>query len=241
MNLSIVIPSYEEGENLKILLPQIVRVCRGLGISFEIFIVDTQIPRDQTPNICRSYGEIVYLNREGSDQYGDAIRTGIHRSKGHHVLIMDADGSHDPDFLSKLWDEREKADVVIASRYVRGGHTHNTLTLRCLSKILNLTYRFFLGIPCADISNSFKLYRGEWLRSLNLFCDHFDIVEEILTKLIVQYPKLIILEIPSFFRRRNKGVTKRNLFAFIFSYLKTIKKLRQFKRQELLKVSKQGV
>ena len=231
MELTIIIPSYTEGENLKIHLPYIVEICRRICKTFEIVIVDTMTPTDATLDICRLLPNIVYLAREKSNAYGDAIRTGIHYSKGKYIIIMDADGSHEPDFIPKLWSQRENADIVIASRYVKGGKTENALPLQMMSRILNFTYRLFLNIPCADISNSFKLYRGDQLRSLKLVCQHFDIIEEILIKFFVYYPSIRAIEIPCIFRQRNQGETKRNLMTFVFSYLKTIRQLRKFKKR----------
>lgn len=231
VQLSVVIPAYEEAENLATRIPQIVETCTALQLAFEIIIVDTMQPRDATPDMCRQFPHVIYQPRTGGNNYGDAIRTGIRASRGERVLIMDADGSHDPRFIATLWAQRNVADVIIASRYVAGGATRNPRALIWMSRVLNWIYRIALGIPCADVSNSFKLYRGDWLRGLPLTCDHFDIVEEILIQLTLRHPDVHFHEVPAVFYERDKGVTKRNLLAFIWSYGKTLRKLRALKQQ----------
>jgi dolichol-phosphate mannosyltransferase len=95
-----------------------------------------------------------------------------------------------------------------------------------MSIVLNLSYALVLGLRCKDVSNSFKLYRGERLRALTLRCDNFDVVEEILYKLKRRDPGLRIVEVPFTFKKRMFGETKRNLVLFIVTYLYTIVKLR---------------
>ena len=138
---------------------------------------------------------------------------------------MDADGSHPPSFVSKLYAEREN-DIVIASRYVRGGKTENAKMLILMSKLVNLGYALVLNIRIKDISNSFKLYRADLLKGLELSCDNFDVVEEIIVKILRQHPQTKVLEIPFTFKKRLHGETKRNLLQFVFTYIYTLIKLR---------------
>ncbi|MEK7692373.1 MAG: hypothetical protein AAB425_15265, partial [Bdellovibrionota bacterium] len=111
-------------------------------------------------------------------------------------------------------------------RYVDGGSTENPTSLIWMSRILNWTYSFVLGLKCKDVSNSFKLYRGEALRGLDLYCDNFDIIEEILFKLSRANRDLRIREVPFAFKSRMFGETKRNLVVFIATYIITMVKLR---------------
>jgi dolichol-phosphate mannosyltransferase len=225
VELSVVLPSYLEEENLRILLPRLNHVLRRDDEPFEIIVVDTPQPMDDTREVCEEQGAR-YLPRKGGESYGAAIRTGVAASKGRLVLLMDADGSHSPEFMPTLLAERGRADVVIASRYIAGGHSENSLPLRWMSITLNLSYALILGLRCKDVSNSFKLYKGDQLRALRLKCENFDIVEEILFKLARGNPGLKIVEVPFTFKKRMFGETKRDLIAFIFTYLYTIIKLR---------------
>lgn len=223
--LSVILPAYSEEENLRLLIPRIRHACEELSQDHEILVIDTMAPTDGTPELCQEEG-IRYLNRTGGNLYGDAIRTGIAAASGRHVIFMDADGSHPPHFLNDLFRERHRADIVVASRYVEGGFTENNAVLIWMSWIVNVGYRVVLGLKCKDVSNSFKLYPGAALRNVQLRCNNFDIVEEILYKIMRQNPRFRIKEVPFSFKKRMFGQTKRNLVSFIFSYVVTLFRLR---------------
>ena len=224
-DLSVVLPAYNEEENLRLLVPRIRHACEELTGSYEILVVDTMSPMDGTAELCEEQ-QIRYLNRSGGNLYGDAVRTGIAQSNGRFVIFMDADGSHPPHFLHDLYRVRERADIVVASRYVSGGFTENSRVLVLMSWFVNIGYRVVLGLKCKDVSNSFKLYPGDALRALQLRCGNVDIVEEILVKWMHQKRDFKILEVPFTFKRRMFGQTKRNLLAFVFSYTITLMRLR---------------
>ncbi len=223
--LSVILPAYNEEENLRLLVPRIRQACEELAGSYEILVVDTMSPMDGTAELCEEQ-QIRYLNRSGGNLYGDAVRTGIAQSNGRFVIFMDADGSHPPHFLHDLYRVRDQADIIVASRYVSGGFTENSRALVLMSWFVNIGYRIVLGLKCKDVSNSFKLYPGDALRTLNLRCSNFDVVEEILVRLMQKHPGFKILEIPFTFKKRMFGQTKRNLLAFVFSYTVTLMRLR---------------
>lgn len=227
MDLSVIMPAYLEEENLRILLPRVKRVLDELTPNNEIIVVDTEKAMDGTEHACQEYGA-VYVNRTGSNTYGSAIRSGLAKAQGKSVIFMDADGSHHPEFIKKLWAERESNDIVIASRYIQGGHTENKAILVLMSKVVNLGYSIVLGIKVKDVSNSFKLYRGDYLKELTLTCDNFDVVEEILFKIIRKHKDCNIKELPFSFKQRMFGETKRNLPLFVMTYIATLIKLRFF-------------
>ena len=225
VEVSVVMPAYHEEENLRVLLPRLRGVLERLGVTYEIVVVDTECERDNTREVCAEWGA-KYVNRQGGDAFGAAVRTGIAAAAGEWVLFMDADGSHTPEFIPQLWARREASDVVIASRYVAGGYTENSRILVAMSHIVNIVYRVVLGLRCKDVSNGFKLYRAALLKPLRLQCDNFDIIEEILYKLHRGHKDLRITEVPFSFKKRLHGKTKRNLFAFMVSYLFTLLRLR---------------
>ena len=225
MELSIVIPAYLEEENLRVLLPRIIKSVDEFQIAYEILIIDTMEPIDHTNLLCSEMG-VTYINRTGGNKYGDAIRTGLAACKGKYVLFMDADGSHSPEFIKTLYASRSGYDVVIASRYIDGGGSDNTQTLIFMSWLVNFIYSWLFQLNCKDVSNSFKLYDGAMIRAVSLKCDNFDIVEEILIKLKRRKKDIRILELPYLFKERMFGRTKRNLFSFVFSYVFTLLRLK---------------
>ena len=225
MNLTILIPAFREEENLRIIIPEIVSECNRNTTTFEIIVIGPREQADESSIVCQEHG-VRYVERTGGDDYGDAIRTGLEMAFGTYILVMDADGSHDPNMISALCKSAEDAEVVIASRYVEGGSTDNPTILIILSKIVNICYRIVLGVNVLDISNSFKLYRAKDIKSLDLKCKNFDIVEEILFKLVQQNPAIRIKEIPTVFRKRMFGRTKRSLIRFVVTYVFTLFRLR---------------
>jgi dolichol-phosphate mannosyltransferase len=229
LELSVLIPAYLEADSLRTLLPAIKSSVAALTPSFEILIVDTEQPMDDTAALCELHG-VRHLHRSGGNQYGDAVRTGIRESRGRYILSLDADGSHNPSFFARLWAERERFDIVIGSRYMAGGQTENPTILIWMSYVVNLTFRIVFRIQAKDVTNSFRLYRAGVLRPLTLESGDFDILEEILIKAITKNPSLRIGEVPITFGRRKAGESKRKLVQFAFGFLKTLEKLRRFQQ-----------
>ncbi len=229
-SLTIMMAAYNEAENLAVLLPRINAVAAGLTPDYEILVVDTHLPMDDTRAICERNGA-VYLNREHSNNYGDAIRTGIRHSQGKYVVNMDSDGSHDPAFIEKLWQVRNQADIVIASRYMAGGKTNNPGLLVFMSRLLNVVFKGIVRLPALDVSNSFRLYNGAKLRQLTLTFTHFDIIEEILAKMIWETdPPARVREIPFEFQKRLSGKSKRNFIVFSYNFFLAIFKIIHMRR-----------
>ncbi len=127
--------------------------------------------------------------------------------------------------------ERETWDIVIGSRYAKGGHTENPAILIFMSYVVNLTFRIVFKIKAKDVTNSFRLYRTAILKPLRLESNAFDILEELLIKAVTHRPPATVGEVPVTFERRKAGESKRNLVGFAFGYFSTLKKLMEFQRQ----------
>jgi len=227
--ISIVLPAYNEARNLEMLLPRLRETLGMLCVMWEIIVIDTVHPLDDTREICAAEG-VRHVRRRGGDNYGDAIRTGIAESLGDRVVIMDTDGSHDPEFIRTLWEHRGDADIVIASRYVTGGTTENPWPLVMLSRLLNIVFSIVVTLPAHDISNSFRLYRGPQLRSTTLLSRHFDVQEEILARLLWEIdPPATVAEVPFCFKARQFGESKREMTVFIGAFLGAMVRLRRLR------------
>lgn len=229
-SLTVVLPAYDELDNLRILLPELHEVLDGLtSWRTSIHVVLRCEPAPGEEDEVRALGAVP-VRRGPTDSFGDAIRTGIASvdAESTHVVFMDADGSHPPETIPRLLEQGDGNDVVVASRYIDGGQSDNGLVLRAMSRSLNLCFRMVLGIPCRDVSTNFKLYRREQLQSITLTCDKFDIVEEILFRLqrLVSPRALRIHEVPDYFRERRHGESKRQLGPFVAAYLVTLTRLR---------------
>jgi dolichol-phosphate mannosyltransferase len=199
VDLSVVLPAYQEADNLRLLLPRLRESLAGLGVQTETIIVDAIEPIDETASLCAQF-PVRYVRRRNSNCFGDAVRTGIAEAHGRHILFMDADGSHAPELIPALYASIGEADIIAASRYVPAGRTENGLILVLMSRLLNVVYGAVLGIPCSDISNSFKLYRAVDIKGLKLISNEFDIVEEIICKVFRNNGRAVIKEIPFTFK-----------------------------------------
>lgn len=224
--ISIVLPSYKEAENLKVLLPEINQILKPSNIDYEILIVDTLEPMDDTKSVCELY-DATYVTRQGGNMYGDAIRTGIKMATYEYILVMDADSSHNPLDIPRLYSAISEtgSDIVIGSRYMKGGDTDNPWILKLMSHMVNIAYRIIFHLRVKDVSNSFRIYNAAKLKSITIECDNFDLVEEILIRMQIKYADLKIKEIPIFFRERMYGESKRELLKFALSYFVTIHRL----------------
>lgn len=231
MKLSVLLPAYNEAENLKTLIPEIKENLSKINnLEYEILVVDSKEELDNTEEICKK-NNIKYYRRENGDSYGDAIRTGIKKAENDYLLVMDADGSHSPKELYKLIENCEDYDLTIGSRYIKNGKTENNFILIFMSWIVNIAYRLCLKIKVKDISNSLRLYKAKDIKNTKLESDNFDIVEEILIKVCLTNKDYKIREVPITFEKRKQGKSKRKLVKFIFSYIKTMRRLLKIRKE----------
>ena len=117
-DLTIIIPALNEQENLRLLLPQIQDVLHDLAIRSEVIVVDGG-SHDETQQVASAAGARVVEQSERG--YGGALIAGFAAAKAPYVATMDADLSHPPVFLKDFWQQRDQADLLVASRYVKGG------------------------------------------------------------------------------------------------------------------------
>jgi dolichol-phosphate mannosyltransferase len=228
IELTVVLPAYREAEALKKLLPSLIGAVSQLTPHHEILVVDAQQRIDDTLEVCSRH-QVRHVFRRNGNFYGDAVRTGIAEARGEYIVFMDADGSHNPGQIASLWEHRREFDVVVGSRYVKGGVTENPRILIFMSWVVNVTFRTFFQLHCKDVTNSFRLYRGTRLRAITLQSDNFDIVEELLIKICSGRCAGKLKEVPVTFERRKAGESKRNLGAFAISYVWTLLRLLKIK------------
>ena len=119
MSTSVVLLAYKEAENLKILLPQIHKVMEKLKDDYEVIVIDSAKPLDNTKEVCEKNNTLYYPQEEPG--YAGAFRTGIKYVTKKRMLVLDADGSHNPKNIadiSRMFD-RGGYDIVIGSRYTK--------------------------------------------------------------------------------------------------------------------------
>ena len=171
MKTLIIIPTYNEVDNLRPLLNEIfVQVPDS-----DILIVDdnsTDGTGKLADEIHNEHRQVNVIHRPGKLGLGTAYLAGFKYAIAHDydaAFEMDADFSHDPRYLPAFLKAIEHADLVIGSRYIPGGGTPDwSLSRRLISGGGNIFARFMLGIPIHDCTAGFRCYRYEVLRSIDL-------------------------------------------------------------------------
>lgn len=171
MKTLIIIPTYNELDNLRPLLEQIFSYVPDT----DVLIVDDNSP-DGTGKLADEMSQqnpqVLVLHRAGKQGLGTAYIAGFNYAIAHGydaAFEMDADFSHDPRYLPDFLKAIEYADLVIGSRYIPGGDTPNwSLLRRFISGGGNLFARFMLGIPVHDCTAGFRCYRRKVLESIDL-------------------------------------------------------------------------
>ncbi len=231
--LSIVVPTYNERENLPLLVHHIRHTLFQAGIRGNLIIVDDNSP-DGTGRIadrlCRENDWIEVIHRPGKQGVTSAYLEGFRRALengAHAVVQMDADFSHHPRYLVDFARLVQDYDLVLGSRYTAGGGTEGWSRWRwLLSRAGNGYARLVLGLPIADITGGYKCYRASMVRDLlrqNLSVHGFAFqIETIYWAWRSGYR---IVEIPITFYERRAGRSKlsRGIFWEAFT---TVWKLR---------------
>lgn len=171
MKTLIIIPTYNEYDNLRPLLEQIFTYAPAS----DILIVDDNSPDgtgELADEISAQNPRVHVMHRAGKLGLGTAYIAGFKYAVEHQydaAFEMDADFSHDPRYLPDFLRAIESADLVIGSRYVKGGGTPNwSLLRRFISGGGNIFARVMLGIPVHDCTAGFRCYRREVLESIDL-------------------------------------------------------------------------
>jgi dolichol-phosphate mannosyltransferase len=215
--LTVLIPAWNERDNLEHLLPALKEVLGRLAVPWEIIVVDGG-STDGTQDTARRLGARTIQQTERG--YGGALLAGFTAARTPYLATMDADLSHPPVFLEEFWRRRDDAEVLIASRYVAGGKAAMSRFRWLLSLILNRTYSLLLSIPVRDLSSGFRLYHREALLALKPVARDFDFLEEVLVRVYNHGGRVI--EIPFHYLPRGAGRSKARLVKFGWALLKTL-------------------
>jgi glycosyltransferase involved in cell wall biosynthesis len=220
--LSVVIPVYNEGENIGRLLNEIEdHLC---PIDKEVLVVYDFEEDDTIPVVRSLMGKYPYeirLIRNEADGVLQAIRTGFREAKRRALLVVMADLSDDlavvPGMLA-LFDEGY--DVVCGSRYMPGGKQIGGPWLKkTLSRSAGISLHLLTGIPTRDVTNSFKLYRKDLLEKIRIeSTGGFEIGMEITVKAFRGRRK--ITEVPVTWLDREKGTSRFRMWKWMPRYLK---------------------
>lgn len=234
MSVAVVIPTYNEKNNLGFLTEKIF----SLKIpNLSLLIVDDNSP-DGTGKFAEELANkypIKVIHREKKEGLGrayvDALKKLLSGSdRPDFVIQMDADLSHDPAAIPQMLEKIRDCDLVLGSRYIPGGRTENWDFFRKLiSRFGNIYARSILNVPYHDLTGGFKCFRREVLENIDL-----DLLSstgynfQIETTYKAHQKGYKICEIPITFTERKSGVSKFNLGIILESFWKVL--LLRFKK-----------
>ncbi len=214
MHIFIIIPTYNEAENL----PKLVSALFALPLDLNLLVVDDNSP-DGTGRIADELAaanpkRVRVMHRAGKLGLSSAYLQAFHTLFGDEVDAigqMDADFSHDPAALLEMAKRLETCDLVIGSRYIKGGSTdiHWPLWRKALSAWGNFYARSILRMPLRDLTGGFRLWRRETLQAMPLervrASGYIFLVEMAYLAWCLQFK---IGEVPIYFADRRWGKTK---------------------------------
>ena len=231
--ISIIIPTYNESENIIKILHTIGEILPK-NVTTQAIVVDDNSP-DGTGKLVEDYLKnvkkiadytIEIIHRKAKDGLGSAILKGIQQAKGDTIVVMDSDFSHPPQIIPKLIESIKKYqyDIAVASRYINGGKIHGwSLKRKIMSKFATLIAKKGLGIDTKDPMSGFFAFKRNIIKGLNIEAIGYKILLEILVKT----KDVNIKEIPYTFQDRKMGSSKLGIKT-IFDYCRSVWKLYRY-------------
>ncbi|MBD3387319.1 MAG: glycosyltransferase [Candidatus Altiarchaeales archaeon] len=203
MKVSVVVPTYNERENMEELVARVDAAMSGSD--YEIVVVDDSSP-DGTGDKVRELSEeypVRLILRETERGLATAVVRGIYESAGDVIAVMDADLSHKPEYLSEMVERAGECDVVVGSRYVKGGSVKGwPLARRVISYSALLLAKPLTRVR--DPVSGFFLFKREVVEGVELKPTGYKILLELLVK--GNYER--VCEVPIEFGDRTRGKSK---------------------------------
>lgn len=224
LDLSIVIPTFEEEGNVGSVVTEVRAVCGQLGIEHEVLVCDGG-SQDATVARAKEAGARVILQKRAG--YGAALQEAFAEVRGRYVITLDSDLSHPPNVIRGLYRNRHRGEILIASRFVKGGQANMPLFRKVLSRILNGVFGIYLAMPVKDLSSGFRLYHADLLRRIATEHTDFSFLQEILVRAYSAGYR--VQEIPFHYFPRVHGYSKARIIKFGFSYLKLLRRSRRLR------------
>ena len=222
--VSVIIPMYNEGANVRDTVASVCRELRSVGAGFEVVCVDdgsTDSTRAELENLAREVAELKVAGYPINRGRGRALREGFAAARGKYLVSIDADLSYHPrhilEIVSRL-EARDAPDIVMVSPYMPGGRTEGVNPLRLfISRCANILLRQAMGRRYFTMTGILRGYRREVFDSIDLMSDAKEIHLEIVAK--AEAAGLEVVEIPAVLTSRKGGSSKLKLRLTLISHL----------------------
>jgi dolichol-phosphate mannosyltransferase len=220
--LSIVVPVYNEGENVVPTLRGVVERTRTRPL--EVLVVHDFDEDTTVPVVKRLQSEIpelhLHRNRIGRGVL-NAIKSGLAAAQAPYILVTMGDGSDDPGDIDAMYElALGGADVVAGSRYMRGGHQlGGPLLKRTMSRAAGLSLHWLAGIPVHDATSNYRLYSRRLLDRVTIESDGgFELGIELTVKAFLLGMR--VAEVPTTWRDRTAGQSRFQLWQWLPRYMR---------------------
>lgn len=229
MKISVILPTYNERENIVGLIESLSEMLAAQALAYEIVIVDDNSP-DGTAEAIRTHSDTVRVKlivRKDKRGLATAIKTGIRAATGDIILIMDADFSHDPRDALKLVSRAHDYDIVNGSRFLKGGGFEVRTLGRVMSFVMNRFLKLVLRLENTDNTMGFFAVKTSMLGRLDLdriFYGYGDFHIRLMYHATRNGAS--ILEVPVVYKPRRRGQTKTRLLKDGWGYVVSALRLR---------------
>ena len=228
--VSVVLPTYNERDGIEELVAEIVAIARAARLEVEVLVVDDDSPDGTAAHVrevFRAEPAVRVHVRRDERGLASAIHRGIVEARGDVVAVMDSDGNHDPALLPLMVRCAEEFDVVVGSRYVLGGGMLTSAFRYWASYAFNILIRVVLGLRIHDNLSGYLVFRRTLLGRLDadrIFYGYGDYAVRLLHQVVHRGGR--VLEIPTVYRFRKGGESKTRFFAYFWTYLASVLRLR---------------
>lgn len=208
MQLSIVMPVFNERNNIKGVLNELNKVIQDNNISSEIIIVDdgsTDGTKEHLEDLKKQYSiKVELLPHTGKS---NAIVHGVSKAKGKNVLMFDGDGQFDPKYIPRFLSylESEEYSIVIGSKYLNNSWKDNSINRYIIGRGYNIIVNSLFSTNYTDIQGGYKMFRTDTLKSLIENKSYKDFALDTLILLIAAKRGIAIKEVPIVIRNRISG------------------------------------
>lgn len=229
--VSVVLPTYNERENIEEVLRRLVKSLNGYGEAYEIIVVDDNSPdgtAEAAERIARELGRIKVVKRYGVRGLASAVFEGLRKASGDVVVVMDADLQHPPEMVPSLVSLVHKLnyDIAIASRYARGSRVSGwSFPRRVLSKLGVLLARLLLpeARVTSDPLSGFFALRRDLVPNAVASGRGFKVLLPLLKHALQENPTLRVVDVSFTFHPRSRGKSKLGIGTVVSDLLQLLR------------------